>query len=433
MTARQGAALRLSRLRGLATQGYGQSVFRRTGMLLTLLVPAYLANLAVMYAAAELLSAEQFGLFYVANTTGTTLFSGSLILNMFLTRHVAAVAAEAGAGAAFELMRQVERIIVSWGALAAAAIFAVMLFISQRLGAQSYLIVLFIVLDAFAAYATELGRVMLQSLNRTLSLGSYTLAWTSLRLVLCIAGILVFGTVWGALGGSLLAAAIVFAAFHAWVARNAVASAAAVPPLPPLLTLIPAVLGYGLSIVISNLDVLCAYLVLRQSDLGVYSASAIFPKAMLLLMTPLMQMLFPMLASPGRNRSDRLVVLGKTGAALLGLACAGVLFIWELSPLVCGGFWGLPLCDRPLLGTMLLSVVPMMLLRLLVLLGFARGRDWLPAWLAPPALAYFWIVQRSAPGMRALAGQFALFAAFICAFYFLVCIVATRARVFRAG
>jgi hypothetical protein len=55
--------LRWSRVKGLAAHRYRLSVFRRSGLLLTLLVPAYCINLAVMYGAADLLSPAQFGLF----------------------------------------------------------------------------------------------------------------------------------------------------------------------------------------------------------------------------------------------------------------------------------------------------------------------------------------------------------------------------------
>jgi O-antigen/teichoic acid export membrane protein len=197
--------------------------------------------------------------------------------------------------------------------------------------------------------------------------------------------------------------------------------------------LLSATLGYGLSIVVSNLDILLGYLVLSRAELGVYSASAIFPKAMLVVVTPLMQMLFPMMVGTEQTRSEVLMFLGKIGIALLLLAGAGAAIVWQLSPLVCRGAWGMPLCDKPLLDIMLLSVVPLVMLRLLVLLNFARGRDWVPAWLLAPTLAYLWVVAGAASGKAVLAEQFALFAALGFTFYFAVNVIATRARLFRPG
>jgi hypothetical protein len=426
-----GLALRWSQIKRLAGHRYRRSVFRRTVLLLALLVPAYCANLAVMYFAADLLSVEQFGLFYVANTLGNILFSGSFILNMFLTRHLVSLVQIAGEAATFTRMRQVERMVVLWGAVIAGVIFVAMLSISSRLGVQSYLVVLFVVLDAYTAYVAELGRVMLQSLRHTLLLGSYTLLWMVLRFLLCIAGILTFGTVWGALGGVVAAAVVVYGGFHVWVTRNAAGMRAAAAPLLPLATLIPAVLGYGLSIVVSNLDIVLGYLLLSQTELGVYSASSIFPKAMLVVTTPLLQMLFPMMVGGEQSRLERLVVLGKIGMAMLALASAGAALVWQLSPWVCGGAWGMPLCDRSLLHILLLSVVPLVLLRLLVLHGFSRGRDWFAAWLTLPTLVYLWIAMNSAPGNTAMAEQFTLFSAVAFAFFFMITIIAPRSRIYQ--
>jgi hypothetical protein len=83
---------------------------------------------------------------------------------------------------------------------------------------------------------TELGRVMLQSLHRTLLLGSFTLLWMALRFMLCITGIMVFGTVWGALGGNVSAAVVVYVGFHVWVSKKATRLPADAPPLPSFAT-----------------------------------------------------------------------------------------------------------------------------------------------------------------------------------------------------
>jgi hypothetical protein len=426
-------APRWRRVRDIAGRRYRRSVFRRTAVLLMLLVPAYGANLAVMYFAADLFSAGQFGLFYVANAAGNVLFSGSLILNMVFTRHLVAVLRSAGRGAAFGRMRQIERLVLGWGALAAAAICLAMLGVARQIGVHSDLIVLFIVLDAYTAYLGELGRVMLQALHRTLLLGLYTLVWMVLRFALCIAGILAFGTVWAALGGIAASALAVYGGFRLWVGHNAAAVEPEIAPLPSLRGAIPAVLGYGLSIVVTNLDVLLGYLLLGQAALGVYSASSLFPKAMLVAMTPLLQMLFPMMVGGELSRAEMAVFLGKIGVAMLALSAAGAAIVWQLSPLVCGGAWGMPLCDRRLLDILLLSVAPLVLLRLLVLLGYARGRDWLTAWLALPAFAYVWIAVAAAPGSVLMAEQFAAFSAAAFAFLFVAHAVVTRSRVFQPG
>jgi hypothetical protein len=72
---------------------------------------------------------------------------------------------------------------------------------SEKIGVQSPIIILLILLDAYTAYIGDFGRVLLQS--RTIILGFYTTAWMYLRFGPCIAGILFFGTVWGCVLGRL--------------------------------------------------------------------------------------------------------------------------------------------------------------------------------------------------------------------------------------
>jgi hypothetical protein len=67
---------------------------------------------------------------------------------MFLTRHLVMIAQTGGEGADFGRRRQVERMVVLWGAAVAGAVLAVMLGLSTRIGVQSYVIVVLVVLDA---------------------------------------------------------------------------------------------------------------------------------------------------------------------------------------------------------------------------------------------------------------------------------------------
>jgi hypothetical protein len=414
------------RLKSLAGHRYHTSVLRRSMLLLTLLVPAYCANLAIMYVGAKLLSADQFGLFYVANTLGNILFSGSVILNMFFTRHLVTVVPGGGEATAFGQMRRIERAVVSWGGGLAAGVFIAMLAVSGHIGVQSHLIILLIVLDAFTSYLGELGRVMLQYLHRTVWLGLYTLLWMVLRLTLCVAGMLISRTVWGGLAGVVLSTVLVYAGFHLWVARCASPPSQQRASLPSVVSVIPTILGYGLSILISNLDILLSYLSLNPTDLSAYSASSLFPKAMLVVTTPLLQMLFPAMVANKAPAGAPAILFGKIGVTMLGLSVAGIAFIWQLSGQACGGPWGMPLCEPSLLEVMLLSVVPLVLLRLIVLTEFASGRDWTVLWLAAPVALFLAAIRLSPPDKAAMAGDFAIFSVAVVVFALLISVFASR-------
>lgn len=415
-------------VRHRASSDYQQSIVRRTAILCGLVVPGFAANFLVYFFSAQLLPADQFGLFYVALTIGNVLYSGANILNVFLTRHLVRVGEAHGAGAIIPTTLRLERNIAVTGAACSAAVFLALVLAAKQIGVQSPIIIVLVVLDTYTAYVTDLGRVLLQSLRRTFWLGIYTIAWMFLRLGLCLAGILMFGTVWGALAGIVLSALVVFAVFHLIILPGARGVPHPEDIELSLLPLVPAAAGYGLLVLVSNLDVLFSYFLLSEADLGVYSASSVFPKAALVVITPLLQMLIPMMIAGGPSKRYLGSVMLRIGGAILALTAAGSIMVWLVSDWVCGSRYGLKLCQPQLLAVLLLSVVPLSLLRTQVVLEFAWGRDLVALWLAVPALAYVPFVWLFPPNMVGLASGFAAFSAAAFVFFVISGFAAERLR-----
>jgi O-antigen/teichoic acid export membrane protein len=410
-----------ARLTASLTAGYHASVVRRLVVLATFVGPAFLANLLVYYFTARILSAENFGLFYVAVTTGYVAFSGSLVLNIFFTRYLVRV------GGAVSAARRIQRLVGFWGALLSFAVFVLLLVTSRYIGPQSPLIVLLIVVDTYLSYLADFGRAFLQSRHETWRLGSYTLAWTVLRLLLCVLGAAVFGTVWAALLGSAVAAAAIFVGLQFLMARAetrdqaaATAERAEAPKLPAFHTLLPVAFGYGLSMAISNLDILLIYFLLKNQDIGIYSASSVLPKGILAVTVPLSQMLFAVMI--GDHESDQVfrVVIRKTMSSIGLMTGAASLGIWLFTPWLCGGSLGLKLCAPAPLHLLLPSAVALSLLRISVLLEFVRQRDWLILSLFVPAAAYLLFAWYSKPAIDMLALQFTVFSVAALAFFTVV-------------
>jgi O-antigen/teichoic acid export membrane protein len=408
------------------SRDYENSVFRRSGVLLAFLIPASLANFAVVYFMTVVLSPEQFGLFFVANTLGNVFFSGSLILNMFFARHFVMVVREHGEKSVFSTVNRVGNTVVIWGALFAAIAIVVMIFVSNRFGVQSLALVPLIVLDAYTSYVADVGRAFFQSTRRTVSLGMYTLMWMTCRLLFCLIGVFIFRTAFGALLGIVLSTVIAYIGFRFWTTRQ-VTNSGVTSPLPSPNALIPSIVGYGLLIAISNLDVLLTYFVLKHADVGIYSASSIFPKAMLVVTLPLVQILFPgMMGSTGSSSQEKSKFAFKSGLAMAVITTGGVVAIWLLSGFLCGGKWGVKLCAPNLLAPLLFSVVPLSLLRVLVLLQFARRRDWIASSLVLPTIAYFFVAGVSHWDANGLAKGFSIFSAACLMFLFCVHLVAEQ-------
>jgi hypothetical protein len=406
-------------LRILAARGYGNSVVRRTILLLCLMGPAFAANLLLYYVAAELLSPEPFGLLYVAITISNVLYSGSFILNIFFTRHLTFIDNTASASAVYAARRPIMLLVVRYGALAALACILVLYGLGTKLGVQSWPIIILIVLDAYSAYVIDVDRAVLQSLRKTLSLGGLSLGWMLLRFLLGVAAMVFLGTAMGALLGIVLASVAVIGCLALLFSGVDAKSAIGLPPLPSFRALVPVVLGYGSLIVVSNMDVLLAYLLLRDNTLGVYSASSVLPKG-ILVVTPLLQMLYPMMVWHDKASPNVRLIVRKSAGTIFLLSSAMAVAVFGFSGLLCGGSWGLRLCQPFPLQYLLVATVVLAVLRALVLIQSARGRDWMAVSLLVPAAAYLWIAEASSHSVETLAIEFMVFASFLLLYFAII-------------
>lgn len=405
-------------LRIFASRGYGNSVVRRTFLLLCLMGPAFAANLLLYYLAADLLAPEPFGLFYVAVTISNVLYSGSFVLNLFFTRHLTFIVNTASASAAFAARRPIQRLVVRYGALAALACILVLYGLGKKLGVQSWPIIILVVLDAYSAYVIDVYRAVLQSVRKTAYLGGLSLAWMLLRFLLGVGAMVFLGTAAGALLGIVLASFILIALlFLRFSAIDMKSTAVQLPALPSLRALVPVVLGYGSLIVISNMDVLLAYLLLRDTTLGAYSASSVLPKGILVVVTPLLQMLYPMMVWHDKAPANLRLIVQKSAGTIFLLSSAMALAVFGFSGLLCGGSWGLRLCQPLPLNYLLAATVMLSVLRALVLIQSARGRDWMAISLLVPAGAYLWIATVSSHSAETIASQFMVFAGLLLLYF----------------
>ncbi|MGH9694116.1 MAG: hypothetical protein ACRD5Z_08250, partial [Bryobacteraceae bacterium] len=122
------------------------------------------------------------------------------------------------------------------------------------------------------------------------------------------------------------------------------------------------------------------------------------------------------------------IVVGKIGGVIFAATALGSVLVWLASDSVCGSRWGLKLCQPPLLGTLLLSVVPLALLRTLVILEFAWRRDLYTLWLTIPALGYGAVLSLYPKTMGGLASGFAMFSMLALVFFVAICLIAEFGR-----
>jgi hypothetical protein len=368
--------------------------------------PAYLASFLIQYFAAGKLGTEGFGLFYLAIAVSNILFSGSSVLNAHYSRYLATMRPGDFSRAIYPVMLRIEQVVLRWGLAAGMMVLLVLLTVGNRIGVTSPSIVFLIVVDVYSAYVADLGRVLFQSQRRTLALGVYTLCWMVLRFALCVLGIVVLGTAWGGMLGIALSGILMTTAFHKFLMRASHAKVA-ICELPPIKAIVPLVVGFGLLAITFNLDTIVGYITLTDSSFSTYSSSSVYPKALLTATLPLLQMLFSIMSGERSSRRELRRVASKTALLVLSMAVGGAGFVWLTSDWLCGGRWGLKLCQPLTMYVLLFSVVPLALIRVLLLVQFAHGRDWLGLWLAVPIGIY--VIVARAINLGSLAEGFTVF------------------------
>lgn len=406
----------------------------RAAVLMTFVGPAFIANLLVYYFTSRILSAEAFGLLYVAITIGNVAYSGSLVLNVFFTRYLVQIGTSHPADVV-PATRRIQRTVALWGTMVSFAGFASLIAFSHLLPEQSTLLALLIVADTFASYLADLGRAFLQSRRQNWELGCYMFVWMYLRLALCVLGTFLFGTAWAALLGSALAATLVIAGFQLILARAAIPTQQETLKLPGVTSLLPILLGYGLLMIISNLDIFLINFLLTDEAIGIYSASSVLPKGILVVTMPLSQSLFATMMGDQKSRGIFRNTARRTIWVVATFTVVASFVVWLLSPWLCGGRFGLALCAQSPLHILLISAIALSVLQITVLLEFALQRDWLVLSLLFPIVVYLFLAcfYFSKPEIETMAVQFTTFAAATLAFFAAVQLGAAWRRGRNAG
>lgn len=364
------------------------SVYRRTFLHAAIIAPGFLANYLIYFFSERLLLREDFGNFYVALTIGNILFSASLVLNLFFSKYLVRVAYINSESSVFFVIQKIEKIVILIGFIISCLLFLVFLYFSFLIGVQSKFIIFLIILEAYTSYIADLGRVFFQVIDRPISLGIYTTVWLLLRFILCITFLWVFKTVWAGMLGIVISAAIIYSCFRVWVNLHKQEKCKIILPKLSPANLVITSIGYGLLVIVSNMDVLAAYILLLPNQLSIYSSSSIFTKAIPILITPLLQMLFPMIIGTGDFPLDLKINIKKIIGVTLLFSLSAIIFINFFSNKFCGNQWGLILCNELTLQILSFSVIPITLLRVIVIIQLARTHEKFTGWLILPIIFY---------------------------------------------
>lgn len=365
------------------------SILRRSIFLLFMMVPAAVLNLAVVYVANLILGNIRFGIFYFAITMVNVLFAPSQVLNFFYSRAFISVAIEQGEPAAIKAIVYLASRVISIGFVVAIALAIMLSLFGVAINIGSPALVVLVVLIVYTSYVADTLRCGFQGLHRFFRFGLYSLAWMAMRFLLSTLGLYLFQTAWGGLAGISLSGAVVFV--PGFLMLSALSSNDKYLPklqLPSPVRILPLALSYAVYTAVAYADIAIGYLALTKTDFGVYSASSVLSKGILLFTMPIIQVAFPVVVR--RNSGAKLdrTLLFKGVLATLMIGGVALLLAWVTDGYSCGSSYGIRACDRGLMSFALAGILPLMLVRVLVVVQLARRRDWQPLWLILPLGLY---------------------------------------------
>ena len=319
------------------------SVIRRSAAVLVAFAAYQAINYLMLWAANHLLGPGGFGLFYTAFLVINLLLSPILAVILVWTRRLTDVGTRLGRE---QVMAMTWRALTTClRALPFVAVLAALLAVaSWWLGFEGWSIALLIPLTVLAFVVIEILSASFQSM---LLFGWQIAVWLAggiARLGFVVTALWLMPQVWTGLIGILAGAVVASAAFIPWF----LTPGRATPTRPAVVASevaheLPMVVGYSVFVLLTNADILVGYLLLPRSELDIYAASALLPKAITMMTFAVTQVLLPVIVD---QRADGLryrhsilkgfamtLALGGAGAAVLWLAVPWV----QLSPIAIHG------------------------------------------------------------------------------------------------
>ncbi len=351
------------------------SVVRRSLIVTAAFVIGHLFHYGLMFSANRILDPGAFGRFYAALSLLNVLLTPATVLSFMFAKHFSVVFSAAGAAS---LVAELDMLMRRHGAaglvLVMLSALALML-VGSLLGADALLLLMLVPSVALLVYLFEMARAALQGMLDFYSYGAAWIGWRIGQYVLAVLALLITGAAWAGMAAIFFATAIATLVLLQVMRRRAKAApggvaGAAWPPLR-IMAAAPFALQYGIFILISNVDILVAYLVLSNDQLGSYAASSLLPKAIVTATLPVSQVMLPVMSADEGARMWTALLKAVGVSAFLSTVGVAVLALG--SELACNDQFGIRFCSPWLLEVLALGAIPLSVSRVLVVAGLALG------------------------------------------------------------
>jgi len=329
----------------------------------------------------RLLEPTGFGRFYTAWTILNVLSTPSAVLALLVTRYYADAFQADGPSGLLSAVKRAARTLAPWVALGVLAA-ELMFYLSSTIIAESVMLVILLPVIAASVIAVETVRAAFAAMLRSTWFGAAWLGWCAIQCALGLAGLVTLGTAWAAFAG-LLAANVLMLFILAWLiagicweARPVRAGHGSASPLA-LGEALPFCSAYAGFVLLNNADVLIAYLVMGNVQLGVYSATAVLPKAIVTAIQPVAQIALPVLIAVKEQAALVRRAVAKAVGITAAMALAGCGVWWVGSGAVCGGRVGIRFCESKPMLILALAAIALSVIRVAITADLGLRRYWI--------------------------------------------------------
>jgi len=358
------------------------SIIRRSLVLTAFYIAGHGFNYLLLLIANVLLDATGFGRLYTGWAILNVLLAPISIIALLLSGYFAEANSRQGPAFVAKLLERSATTALPWAA-AAVILLEILFYVGGRLvGIDSLALMLMLPLTAITCLGVEMVRASLLGMLRFTAYGVSWLLWCAAQCALGVAGLWLTRSPWGCFAGVLVANLITIGGLTRAVGGRATvpaptADGLAIAPYSPgrVVGFCSAFVGCVLCI---NIDIFLAYLILTPSDLGVYTASSVLPKAIVTATQPVAQIILPVVIAIQGEGRDTSAASRKAIAAAFTVGALAFCVLWGGSDLVCGAPYGIRFCTPPLLLLLAAAAVPLSVTRTLIAADVAHGRYWLP-------------------------------------------------------
>jgi O-antigen/teichoic acid export membrane protein len=403
---------------------FNNSIIRRSVVFILISFFGFSANYFTHFYASNLLSDASFGVFYESIIIINLAFVPSILLGMYFTRYIAGVASSTRRKNEYvSFINLVQR----KGGLILGTVLFTLLLIYLIFSIDTLFLFSIIALAVYSSYLVESTKIILEAENKILSTGVFLIVSLSFRFVFAIIFLIVGGTVWSGILGIAISGFIVFALFYFYLdIRNIISKEKKFIPefIDSMLSkkLILFSTSFLLASLIMYIDVIFAYFVLTPDDLSVYTASSVLSKGLLLFTLPLTKVLYPVLASNNyaHNKNNSRHVVVKMVFLMSCISVSGVLILILFSEILTQGSISIKHINLDVYLSIVLSVIPLTLLRTLITISMANGNDKGPFILIIPLVSYAVYAGTKQHDILQFANDFVMFSFAIFIFYIII-------------